>query len=191
MAEKKAAVKPVCRKCCGDGVRARASAAGPRLPWRRRWHAQPEKPIGAATGTNLDEDGGARFTTISGRPIRRLYTQADLPEDWSEEKYLGYPGEAPYTRGIHATGYRGKVVDDAAVFRLRLAGGDQPALQISARAWWQRALGSLRFAYADGLRLRIIRSAKARWASAAWPSIRWRTWRFSSAASIWKRPPYR
>ncbi len=41
--------------------------------------------------------------------MRRLYTKADLPEDWSEEKYLGYPGEAPYTRGIHATGYRGKL----------------------------------------------------------------------------------
>lgn len=70
---------------------------------------QPEKPIGAPTGTNLNEDGSAQFTTISGRPIRRLYTQADLPADWSEEKYLGYPGEAPYTRGVHATGYRGKL----------------------------------------------------------------------------------
>lgn len=70
---------------------------------------QPEKPIGAATGTNLDEQGAARFTTVSGRPIRRLYTRADLPEDWSEEKDLGYPGQAPYTRGIHATGYRGKL----------------------------------------------------------------------------------
>jgi len=69
----------------------------------------PERPIGAATGVNLDEHGHARFTTISGVPIRRLYTLADLPEDWSEEKYLGYPGEAPYTRGIHATGYRGKL----------------------------------------------------------------------------------
>jgi len=69
----------------------------------------PEKPIGAATGINLDANGAAQFTTISGRPIRRLYTKADLPEDWSEEKYLGYPGEAPYTRGVHATGYRGKL----------------------------------------------------------------------------------
>src|ERR1700741_2688049 len=69
----------------------------------------PERPIGAPTGVNLDENGAARFTTISGRPVRRLYTQADLPEDWSEEKYLGYPGQAPYTRGIHATGYRGKL----------------------------------------------------------------------------------
>ncbi len=68
-----------------------------------------EKPIGAPTGTNLDEHGRARFTTISGVPIRRLYTQADLPEDWNYEKYLGYPGEPPYTRGIHPTGYRGKL----------------------------------------------------------------------------------
>src|ERR1700726_4309294 len=69
----------------------------------------PEKPIGAPTGINRDEQGRARFTTISGVPIRRLYTEADLPEDWSEENYLGYPGEPPYTRGIHATGYRGKL----------------------------------------------------------------------------------
>ena len=69
----------------------------------------PERPIGAPTGVNLDEHGHARFTTISGVPIRRLYTQADLPEDWSEEQYLGLPGQPPYTRGIHATGYRGKL----------------------------------------------------------------------------------
>jgi len=69
----------------------------------------PERPIGAPTGVNLDARGHARFTTISGVPVRRLYTQADLPEDWSEEKYLGFPGAPPFTRGIHATGYRGKL----------------------------------------------------------------------------------
>jgi methylmalonyl-CoA mutase N-terminal domain/subunit len=69
----------------------------------------PERPIGAPSGVNLDEHGHARFTTISGVPVRRLYTQADLPEDWSEEKYLGYPGAPPFTRGIHSTGYRGKL----------------------------------------------------------------------------------
>ncbi len=69
----------------------------------------PERPIGAPTGVNLDEDGQARFTTISGVPVRRLYTSADLPEDWSYEKYLGFPGQPPFTRGIHATGYRGKL----------------------------------------------------------------------------------
>src|SRR5438128_10134709 len=67
---------------------------------------QPEKPIGAPTGTNLDEHGHARFSTISNAPIRRLYTQADLPADWNYEQYLGSPGQPPHTRGIHPTGYR-------------------------------------------------------------------------------------
>ena len=68
-----------------------------------------EKAIGASTGVNLDEHGNARFTTISGMPVRRLYTQADLPADWSYDQYLNYPGQPPYTRGIHASGYRGKM----------------------------------------------------------------------------------
>jgi methylmalonyl-CoA mutase N-terminal domain/subunit len=45
------------------------------------------------------------FTTISGHPIRRLYTQADLP-NWDPERDLGLPGVPPYTRGIHSTMYR-------------------------------------------------------------------------------------
>jgi methylmalonyl-CoA mutase, N-terminal domain len=69
----------------------------------------PERPIGAASGVNLDENGNARLTTISGYPVRRMYTQADLPKDWSYEKYLNYPGQPPFTRGIHATGYRGRL----------------------------------------------------------------------------------
>ena len=50
----------------------------------------------------------AEFTTISGHPIRRLYTPADLA-DWDAERDLGRPGEPPYTRGIHATMYRGRL----------------------------------------------------------------------------------
>jgi methylmalonyl-CoA mutase, N-terminal domain len=69
----------------------------------------PEKAIGAPTGANLDQYGRARYTTISGYPVRRLYSQADLPEDWKYDNYLGYPGQPPYTRGIHASGYRGKL----------------------------------------------------------------------------------
>jgi methylmalonyl-CoA mutase, N-terminal domain len=69
----------------------------------------PERPIGAPGGTNRDDAGHARFTTISGVPIRRLYTQADLPENWDYDQYVGYPGQPPYTRGIHASGYRGKL----------------------------------------------------------------------------------
>jgi len=69
----------------------------------------PEKPIGAPTGVNADEHGHARYTTISGLPIRRLYTPADLPADWKYEDHLNYPGQPPFTRGIHASGYRGKM----------------------------------------------------------------------------------
>lgn len=68
----------------------------------------PERPIGKASGVNLDTQGKARFTTISGQPVERLYTEADLPENWSANE-LGLPGEPPYTRGIHPTGYRGKL----------------------------------------------------------------------------------
>ncbi|HXW57435.1 MAG TPA: methylmalonyl-CoA mutase family protein [Candidatus Cybelea sp.] len=48
------------------------------------------------------------FTTVSGYPIRRLYTEADLA-DWNAERDLGYPGQPPYTRGIHPTMYRGRL----------------------------------------------------------------------------------
>ena len=50
----------------------------------------------------------AEFTTISGHPIRRLYTQADL-SGWDADRDLGLPGEPPYTRGIHATMHRGRL----------------------------------------------------------------------------------
>ncbi len=47
------------------------------------------------------------FTTVSGRPIAALYTPADVAGiDYQRD--LGDPGDFPYTRGIYATGYRGK-----------------------------------------------------------------------------------
>jgi methylmalonyl-CoA mutase, N-terminal domain len=49
----------------------------------------------------------SRFTTVSGRPVERLYT-GDSLEDWNSEEALGFPGEFPYTRGIYPTMYRGR-----------------------------------------------------------------------------------
>ncbi len=49
-----------------------------------------------------------KFITTSSRPIKRLYT----PTSFSPDDYLkkeGFPGQYPYTRGVHATGYRGKL----------------------------------------------------------------------------------
>jgi methylmalonyl-CoA mutase N-terminal domain/subunit len=48
------------------------------------------------------------FTTISGRPIERLYTPEDLA-GLDYQRDLNDPGAFPYTRGIHPTGYRGKL----------------------------------------------------------------------------------
>jgi methylmalonyl-CoA mutase N-terminal domain/subunit len=50
----------------------------------------------------------AEFTTISAHPVRRLYTPADLP-DWNPDRDLGFPGEPPYSRGIHSTMHRGRL----------------------------------------------------------------------------------
>ncbi|GAB4518687.1 MAG: methylmalonyl-CoA mutase family protein [Anaerolineae bacterium] len=47
------------------------------------------------------------FTTQSSVPVERLYTPVDL-EDFDYQHDLGNPGEYPFTRGIHATGYRAK-----------------------------------------------------------------------------------
>jgi methylmalonyl-CoA mutase, N-terminal domain len=48
------------------------------------------------------------FQTTSSRPVRRVYDPTDLP-GLDYEGDLGTPGDYPYTRGIHATGYRGKL----------------------------------------------------------------------------------
>src|SRR6516162_8833634 len=49
----------------------------------------------------------ARFTTLSGLPLERLYT-ADSARGGPPEGTLGFPGEFPYTRGIYPTMYRGR-----------------------------------------------------------------------------------
>src|SRR5580704_12131254 len=69
----------------------------------RAWEENTLEPTLAKSPERAHE-----FTTISNYPIRRLYTPADLP-DWNPEKDLGYPGEPPYTRGIHSTMYRGRL----------------------------------------------------------------------------------
>jgi methylmalonyl-CoA mutase N-terminal domain/subunit len=48
------------------------------------------------------------FHTISGIPVNRLYTPLDS-ENLDYEKDLGFPGEYPFTRGVQATGYRGRL----------------------------------------------------------------------------------
>jgi methylmalonyl-CoA mutase N-terminal domain/subunit len=70
---------------------------------RQRWQAEVLEPA-----LKKSPERAVPFTTVSGRPIDRLYTADDLATlDYARD--LNHPGDFPYTRGIHPTGYRGKL----------------------------------------------------------------------------------
>jgi methylmalonyl-CoA mutase N-terminal domain/subunit len=69
----------------------------------RAWEEKTLKPTLEKSPERAHE-----FTTTSGFPIQRLYTEADLA-GWDAQRDLGMPGEPPYTRGIHSTMYRGRL----------------------------------------------------------------------------------
>ncbi len=66
---------------------------------KARWEREVLEPT-----LRRSPERAGEFTTISGRPIDRLYTQDDMAEGEAPA-----PGEFPYTRGIYPTGYRGKL----------------------------------------------------------------------------------
>jgi len=49
-----------------------------------------------------------KFTTVSGEPIELLYTPDDIAHINALHD-IGFPGDFPYTRGIHPNMYRGKL----------------------------------------------------------------------------------
>jgi methylmalonyl-CoA mutase, N-terminal domain len=70
---------------------------------KQRWERETLEPA-----LKKSPERAQSFTTISGRPIDRLYTQDDVADvDYGRD--VNNPGEFPYTRGIHPTGYRGKL----------------------------------------------------------------------------------
>jgi methylmalonyl-CoA mutase, N-terminal domain len=69
---------------------------------RARWEREVLQPT-----LEKSPERKVPFTTISGRRIERLYTPEDVQGiDYAQ---IGNPGEFPYVRGIHPTGYRGKL----------------------------------------------------------------------------------
>jgi len=60
-----------------------------------------EIPSGSPSATADPETG-------SHIPVRSFYTPADL-KGWDQEREVGYPGEYPFTRGVQATMYRGRL----------------------------------------------------------------------------------
>jgi methylmalonyl-CoA mutase, N-terminal domain len=61
----------------------------------------------ADTKTKSAAERKEKFTTLSGLPVDRLYTEESLAGG-DAETALGYPGEFPFTRGIYPTMYRGR-----------------------------------------------------------------------------------
>ncbi|MCC7418014.1 MAG: methylmalonyl-CoA mutase family protein [Acidobacteria bacterium] len=80
-------------------VSMKTAAGGGKARWER-------ETLGPALGRSPERAAG--FSTVSGRPIQRLYTAEDLA-GIDDVRDIGDPGAFPYTRGIHATGYLGKL----------------------------------------------------------------------------------
>src|SRR6201991_487992 len=59
--------------------------------WREAYELTPERQ--------------APFTTLSGVPVKALYTEADLPK----REEIGVPGGYPFTRGVYPSMYRGRL----------------------------------------------------------------------------------
>ncbi len=64
----------------------------PKQAWKEDFESSPAR------------DDGIETSTISGIPLQPLYTAADRPQQLEE-----FPGQYPYTRGIHPSGYRGRL----------------------------------------------------------------------------------
>ncbi|HEY3086285.1 MAG TPA: methylmalonyl-CoA mutase family protein [Candidatus Dormibacteraeota bacterium] len=67
-------------------------ARDPKEVWKEEFESSPER------------DDGIETSTISGIHLKPLYTSEDLPRRDEE-----LPGQFPYTRGIHPSGYRGRL----------------------------------------------------------------------------------
>jgi methylmalonyl-CoA mutase N-terminal domain/subunit len=73
---------------------------------------KPRPPLGepAEASEPGSEDGAQAFRTLSGEPVRELYTPQDLPAGiGGADDPIGRPGEYPFTRGIHDSMYRGRL----------------------------------------------------------------------------------
>jgi methylmalonyl-CoA mutase, N-terminal domain len=62
----------------------------------------------ASTAAPNPSNAPADPQTSSHIPVKQLYTPADL-KGWDYDREAGYPGEYPYTRGVQATMYRGRL----------------------------------------------------------------------------------
>ena len=61
-----------------------------------------------AYGLSPEREGS--FTTMSGEPVKPLYTERDLPEGiGGDDDPIALPGQFPFTRGVYPSMYRGRL----------------------------------------------------------------------------------
>jgi methylmalonyl-CoA mutase N-terminal domain/subunit len=96
---------------------------------QKRWEQQTLWPA-------LDKapERDITFMTTSSEPVERLYTPLDLAEN-AYTRDIAHPGEYPFTRGIHPTGYRGKL------WTMRMFAGFGSAEETNARFKYLLAQG--------------------------------------------------
>ena len=104
----------------------------------------PEKVKNSAS-TMADEQ-----ETSSHISVRPLYTPVDL-ENWDQARDVGYPGEFPFTRGVQATMYRGRL------WTMRQYAGMGDAEESNKRYKYLLANGT------TGLPLRLICLRRSGW----------------------------
>ncbi len=128
--------------------------------------------------------------TTSSAPVERLYTPLDVA-GLDYERDLGFPGEYPFTRGVHPTMHRGRL------WTMRMFAGFGTAEETNARYKYLLEHGETGLSVAFdmptlyGYDTRRPPRPWASSASAAWPCRRWPTWRCCSTASRSTRSPRR
>ena len=123
----------------------------------RRWRPVRSGDMAIeVAASRRDAEPKAAGRTLSGEPIRELYTEADLPAGIGAAARGGSDRPAGLLP-VHARSVRVDVpraaVDDAPVRRVRHERGDQRALPLPARARPDGAVDGVRHAVADGPRL--------------------------------------
>ena len=129
------------------------------------------------------EEREALFETISGQPVKPLYTEEDRAGA-DPERDLGYPGEYPYTRGVYPSMYRGRL------WTMRQFAGFGTAEETNERFHYLLDHGQTGLSTAFDMPTLMgstptptLSSARSGWrASRSTPST---TWRRSSRASTW------
>ncbi|MGA8542884.1 MAG: methylmalonyl-CoA mutase family protein [Thermoplasmata archaeon] len=79
----------------------RSSASDPVEDRRRRWEAEVAGPAVAKNPERKEQ-----FSTLGGIPVAWVYDPRSPRSSFDD---IGYPGQPPFTRGVHPTMYRGRV----------------------------------------------------------------------------------